>query len=180
MDCVKQDNCLKSDDSSVKFIIEIDKTNGCCPAGEKRGDENLLRNAIPVLSCEGACIRGEIARFAANLISKEEGYARGCHGEFLTVPDSAIGKWIRAAEKVVVVDGCFLKCHNRIFKNILDESKICSFDALSFYGKYTEYFDPDSVPEEELRQVAADVAGKIITDLGKNIAISDKTCCSCS
>ncbi len=180
MECSKQTEKEKSSEMQEKYKIEIDKTGGKCPAGEKRGEENILKKAIPVLSCEGACIRGEIARIAANLISKEEGYSRGCHGEFLTIPDSAIAEWIRNAEKVVVVDGCFLKCHKRIFNNILDESKICSFDALSYYGKYTEYFDPDSVPEKELKQVAADVAAKIINDLRKNITASAKECCACS
>lgn len=163
-----------------KLFIEIDTTTGRCPAGEKRGEENISTKAIPVLSCEGGCIRGEIARTVANLISKEKGYARGCHGEFLTVPDSAIARWIRDAEKIVVIDGCFLKCHERIFKNIIDESKLRSFDALSYYGKYTEYFDADSVPEEERKQVAAEVAVKIVSDIQKNSEASSKNYSTCS
>jgi uncharacterized metal-binding protein len=147
------------------FSITIDTTSGRCPAGEKRGHENNARRAIPVLSCEGACIRGEIARRIANILSKKDGYARGCHGELLTVPDSAIARWIKDSGKVVIVDGCFLKCHGRIFKNILDKSKLKNFDALSYYGKYTEFFDIDAVPEEELKKVASEVADKIFIEL---------------
>jgi uncharacterized metal-binding protein len=180
MECVKQPADIKKSDMLKKFSIEIDKTNGKCPAGEKRGEENISINAIPVLSCEGACIRGEIARKAANIISKEKGFARGCHGELLTVPDSAIARWIKEAEKVVVIDGCFLKCHNRIFKNILDESKVCSFDALSYYGKYTEYFDSDSVSEDEIKLLAEDVASKIIYEYKGIKKNSVTTCGSCS
>jgi len=180
MGCSGQGENIGPENKSGSFSIKINQTAGRCPAGEKRGDENISRKAIPVLSCEGACIRGEIARNAANLLSKEEGFARGCHGEFLTVPDSAIARWIRTADKVVVIDGCFLKCHQRIFKNLLDESKICSFDALSYYGKYTEHFDPDEVPEDERKQVAADVAAMIHSDIDKNINTSAKLCETCS
>lgn len=166
---------------SNRITVEIDKTTGHCPAGEIRGNENIQRNAVPVLSCEGACIRGEIARTAANIIAKEKGFARGCHGEFLTVPDSAIARWIKNAKEVVVIDGCFLKCHERIFKNILDESKIRSFDALSYYKKYTEHFDIDAVPEEERKQVAAETASKILSDLkNKKESPAGSMCGTCS
>jgi len=179
MDCTKNSGELNSQPGSGSFSIEIEGTSGHCPAGEKRGGENILRKAVPVLSCEGACIRGEIARTAANIIAKEEGYARGCHGELLTVPDSAISKWIRNAEKVVVIDGCFLKCHMRIFKNIINESKIKSFDALSYYNMYTEYFDPESVPEEERRTVAEDVAAKVLSALNNKTESITGSCGKC-
>jgi len=163
-----------------QIVLSVDTTSGKCPAGEKRGEENIAAGKIPVLSCEGACIRGEIARNVANLISKEEGFTRGCHGELLTVPDSAIARWIRASEKVIVIDGCFLKCHERIFKNIIDERKIKSYDALTYYGKYTEFFDADSIPEEEIKQVAKEVAGKILSDIKNQSAASGRTSGKCS
>ncbi len=74
------------------FTVEISKTDGTCPVGEKVGSGNLEEAKIPVLSCEGACIRGEIARLAAHLVAKEEPYRRGCHGELFTVPGSAIAQ----------------------------------------------------------------------------------------
>ena len=46
--------------------------------------------SIPVVSCEGACIRGEIARLAANYVAKRSNFKRGCHGELFTVPESKI------------------------------------------------------------------------------------------
>ncbi|NIN00039.1 MAG: hypothetical protein GTO24_18795 [candidate division Zixibacteria bacterium] len=77
-------------------------TRGRCPVGEKTGKENMATGQIPVLSCEGGCIRGEIARQAANLVAKEEGYGRGCHGELLTVPDSAVAQWMKTVEEIIV------------------------------------------------------------------------------
>jgi uncharacterized metal-binding protein len=148
-----------------KEIIEFNSTDGICPVGETVGKRNIKESKIPVLSCEGACIRGEIARLAANIVSKEEKYGRGCHGELITVPDSSISRWIRSSEKVVLIDGCFLRCHGRIIENIIDKEKLIQFDALSHYNKYTDLFDYEDVPEEERKEVARSVAGWIIENL---------------
>lgn len=151
------------------FSIEIESTSAVCPIGQKVGKRNLEERKIPVLSCEGGCIRGEIARLAANLVGKQEGYARGCHGDLLTVPDSEISQWIKKSEKVVLIDGCFLHCHERIMKNLIGESKLVTFDALSYYRKYTDLFDIDDVPEEERKQVAENVADWVLSALEKNM-----------
>jgi len=42
------------------------------------------------------------------MVAKKEPFRRGCHGELFTVPDSAIAQWVKNAEKVVLIDGCFL------------------------------------------------------------------------
>lgn len=138
--------------------VAFSTTNNHCPIGEKTGKDNIQNSRIPVISCEGACIRGEIARLAANIIAKQDGYGRGCHGELITVPQSAIAQWTTTAEKVVLIDGCFLRCHGRIIENIIDEDKLVQFDALSHYNKYTDIFDYEDVPEEERKAVAQSVA----------------------
>jgi uncharacterized metal-binding protein len=150
--------------TTPSFSIEVTGTNGKCPVGEKVAKQNRDGCKIPVLSCEGACIRGEIARLAANLVAKEEQYRRGCHGEFFTVPDSTMTDWINEAEKVVLIDGCFLRCHGRILENLIDNDRLVQFDALSHYKKYTDRFDIDSVPETERKEVAGNVADWVITN----------------
>ncbi len=125
----------------------------------------MAAGKIPVISCEGGCIRGEIARIAANIVAKEEPFGRSCHGEVFTVPDSAIAQWTMNAPKVVVIDGCFLHCHGRILQNIIDEGRLEIFDALSHYKKYSDLFDIDEVPEAERLQVAYDVADWVLTTL---------------
>lgn len=151
--------------SKKKFSIVVDEPKGVCPVGELTGNLNRSEGKIPVISCEGPCIRGEIARLAAHLVTKEEPYRRGCHGEMFTVSTSAMAQWMNAAEKVVVIDGCFLRCHGRILKNLIDEDKIAQFDALSVYKKYTDIFDIDDVDEEERKRVARQVADKVLADL---------------
>jgi len=125
----------------------------------------MEEGSIPVFSCEGACIRGEIARRAANLVAKEAPYRRGCHGELFTVPHSAIARWTEAAERVVVIDGCFLRCHGRIMRGIIGEDRLVEFDALSHYKKFTDVFDIDAVPEPECRATARTVADWVLESL---------------
>ncbi len=74
----------------MNFQIDVKGTNLSCPIGEKIGSQNIAEGKIPVLSCEGGCIRGEIARVAANMVAKENGFRRGRHGELFSVPHSSI------------------------------------------------------------------------------------------
>lgn len=162
-------------ESNGIFTVEISRTEGTCPIGEKVGSRNLEEGKIPVLSCEGACIRGEIARLAAHIVVKEEPYRRGCHGELLSVPDSAIAQWIKKSGKIVLIDGCFLRCHGRILENLIGEENLVQFDALSIYRKYTDRFDIDSVPEEERRETARQVAEIVLAELKKGYCDDDPT-----
>ncbi len=152
------------------FNLEITKTKKTCPIGETIGKQNQEEGKIPVLSCEGPCIRGEIARVAANIVAKEKPYRRGCHGELFSVPHSAMAKWVKKSDKVVLIDGCFLRCHGRILENIIGEENLIQFDALSFYKKYTDRFDIDSVPEKERLETARKVADIVLNELKKESA----------
>jgi uncharacterized metal-binding protein len=154
-------------ESNNSFTLEISETDKTCPTGEKAGRSYREEEKIPVLSCEGACIRGEIARLAANLVAKEEPYRRGCHGELFTVPQSALSQWIRKAGEIVLIDGCFLRCHGRILENLVGRENLVQFDALSFYGEYTDRFDIDSVPEAERKETARIVADIVLAELKK-------------
>ena len=155
-----------TDDSANSFAVEVKKTDGHCPIGETVGKRNIEEKRIPVLSCEGGCIRGEIARLAANMVTKEAGFARGCHGELVTVPDSAIAQWIHGAEQVILIDGCFLSCHGRILEGLLKKDQLVQFDALKVYRKYTDVFDIDEVSEAERKEAARQVANSVLAKLG--------------
>ena len=99
------------------------------------------------------------------MVAKEEPYSRGCHGEMFTAPRSAMAEWAKKANKVVVIDGCFMHCHGRIMKNLIGEENLLQFDALSVYKKYTNLMDIDDVPEAERKEVAQQVAGKVLAEL---------------
>lgn len=150
-----------------RFSIEVEDTKNRCPAGEITGERNIAEGKIPVLSCEGACIRGEIARLAANMVAKEQCFARACHGELFSVPDSAMARWVKNASKVVLIDGCFLRCHGRIIESLTGKERLVQFDALSVYKKYTDLFEMDDVPEKERKEAARQVADSVLAVLGK-------------
>ncbi len=150
------------------FSLEVQEVKGACPVGELYAQEQIERKSIPVLSCEGPCIRGEIARLAANLVAQEvRGHARACHAEAFFVPHSTMRSWVEGAEEILMIDGCFLKCHGRVLKKLVPEEKVVHIDALPLYRKYTDIFLMDDVPEEERKAVARKVADRIIAQLGQ-------------
>ena len=148
------------------FALDVQGVRGYCPAGEAYAKQQVAARTIPVLSCEGPCIRGEIARLAGNLITQDvPSLARACHAEAFFVPHSTMASWVKGADKVIMIDGCFLKCHGRVLKKLIPEEKVVHIDALSLYRKYTDVFLMDDVPEKERRVVARQVADKIIGTL---------------
>ncbi len=151
------------------FTLEVRHIDKVCAAGEKYGRRAQKEGLTPVFSCEGGCIKGEIARQAANLVAKDDNYARACHGELFTVPHADLAKWVKEAEKVVVIDGCSLFCHGRIAENIIGKDQLFIFDALSIHGKYANLMDVDDVPEEERKQTAREVADKVVANLQEGV-----------
>ena len=148
------------------FTLEVEAVKGVCPAGEVYAKQNLAEKRFPVFSCEGPCIRGDIARLVANLVAQEmPSYARACHAETFLVPHSSMARWVKDAEKSIVIDGCFLACHGRVLKKLIGEDKVVQIDAYPLYKKYSDLFSMDDVPEEERKAVARQVADKILATL---------------
>jgi len=151
---------------TAAFSVDVQAVKGACPAGEAYAKEQVAAKTIPVLSCEGPCIRGEIARLAANLITQDvPSLARACHAETFFVPHSSMAAWVKGSDKAIMIDGCFLKCHGRVLKNLTDEDQVIHIDALPLYNKYNDVFLMDDVPEDERKAVARQVADKIIARL---------------
>jgi uncharacterized metal-binding protein len=157
------------DSFTQNFSLEVQGVKGFCPAGEVYAKQQIERKTIPVMSCEGPCIRGEIARLAANFITQDvPSLARACHAETFLVPHSSMAQWVKSAEKSIMIDGCFLKCHGRVLTNLIGEQRMVHIDALPLYKKYTNVFLVDDVPEEERKSVARQVANKVIAKLQQN------------
>lgn len=153
---------------TTDFSLEVEGVKGACPAGDRYANEQMAAGRVPVLSCEGPCIRGEIARLAAGLVAKEvPGLARACHAETFFVPHSAMSRWVRSADHSVMIDGCFLQCHGRVLRKLVPEGKVIHFDALPFYKRYTDVFSADDVPEEERKAMARKVADAIVARLDR-------------
>jgi uncharacterized metal-binding protein len=148
------------------FSLDVQGIKGQCPAGEAYAKEQIANGSVPVLSCEGPCIRGEIARLVANLVAHDvPSLARACHAEAFFVPHSSMSAWVKGAQKSLMIDGCFLKCHGRVLTKLVGEEHVIHIDALPLYKKYTDVFSMDDVPEDERKAVARQVADKIIAKL---------------
>ncbi len=155
------------------FSLDVQGVKGFCPAGEGYAKQQIAAKTTPVLSCEGPCIRGEIARLAANLVAQEmPSHARACHAEAFFVPHSAMSRWVREAERILMIDGCFLRCHGRVVSGLVGQGKVIQIDALPFYKKYTDIFRMEDVPEDERKSTARQVADRIVARLKDQEAAS--------
>lgn len=138
------------------------------PTWRSSREKMIEEDKIPVISCEGGCFRGEIARVASHIVARESPYSRGCHGEMFTAPSSALAEWAMKAQKVVVIDGCFMRCHGRIMKNIVGHENMIQYDALPIYNKdnkYSEIMLVEEVSEAERKYLTQQVANKVLEDL---------------
>src|SRR5512145_2439791 len=104
--------------------IEVQLTNQRCALGDAYAQKHLTTPPkIPLLSCEGMCLRGEISRCAANLLAHElapESMVRICHGGLLEV-GGGMRELLQHADRVLVLDGCGLACGTRLLKAALPE-----------------------------------------------------------
>ena len=169
-------------ESKQNFPIEVEDIKAVCPLGEVVGKKMIAEGRIPVISCEGGCFGGEIARVASHMVAKEEPYSRGCHGEMFTAPRSAMAEWAKKANKVVVIDGCFMHCHGRIMKNVVGPDNMIQFDALPMYNKDNKYSDTmlvDEIPEAERKDLARQVADKVLASLNGGASYDSDSRASC-
>jgi hypothetical protein len=117
------------------FSLQVQGVKGFCPAGEVYAKQQIAKKTIPVLSCEGPCIRGEIARLAANYIAQDvPSLARACHAETFFVPHSSTAQWVSGAERSVMIDGCFLKCHGRVLTGLVGAGYFVLFSSTKTEG----------------------------------------------
>ena len=79
---------------------------------------------------------------------------------------------------MLLIDGCFLRCHGRILENLIAADKLVQFDALSFHKKYNDIFDVDDVPEAERKQVAQSVAEWVLANMDKPALLVVSSGCS--
>lgn len=147
---------------SHDFNLQVGGVKGVCPAGDSWAEQKILLKKIPVLACESVCIRGEIARKVANLVGNESLFERACCAEAFFVPHSAMRRWLIEADKIVMVNGCFLKCMGRVLDNLVDRDKIIHIDALQYYNKYCDIFFMEDVPEVDQIETARQVAEQIL------------------
>jgi uncharacterized metal-binding protein len=167
---------MNMDAYTPDFSVDVQGVKGVCAVGERYAKDQIAKKTVPVLSCEGPCIRGEIARLAANFVAQEvHGLARTCHAEAFFVPHSSMAKWVKTADRLLMIDGCFLKCHGRVLKKLVGDEKVIHIDAMPFYKKYTDIFLMEDVAEDERKATARQVADQIIAKLKQDASLEPAT-----
>ncbi len=91
-------------------MAQVEKTGNTCPICESYA-KSQAKKPIAIMCCEGACLRGEIAREASNRICHKlisENTGRTCLGGAFT-KDTGQRNLVRNAWDIIGVEGSFLE-----------------------------------------------------------------------
>ena len=162
--------CSNSDIATDKSFetVKIEKTKNVCPMCEDFAAEQI-KEQVPyaIISCEGACLRGEVSRQAANLISfsiMPDKASRICLGGAFT-KDSGQRNLVRNAKRVIALEGCYIECASRMMKGVIDDLKpeVIIVDRLYDFDK--KLIGINEVTEQQIKEYAKVAAGKIAEKL---------------
>lgn len=161
--------CCNNDHDKTKpeyETVAVKKTGKTCQMCENYSKENQNKQ-VAIMCCEGACLRGEIARQAANIL---------CHR---LVPDKTVRiclggafrkntgqrNLVRNAQKLIALEGCFLECSTRMMQGVLPglAPKIIIADTLYDFDR--QLFGINEMMDDEIRSHARTVADEVIRHL---------------
>jgi uncharacterized metal-binding protein len=146
--------------------IRIEKISSSCSLCEEYAQKEASK-PIAVLSCEGACLRGEISRRAANQICfrlAPEETVRICLGGAFT-KDTGQRNLVRNASRVIAIEGCFIRCASRMMQGALVDLQPEVIIADTLYDLDGDYFGINDVPEGQIQAHADTVASKVFEKL---------------
>ncbi|MBI5441310.1 MAG: hypothetical protein HY900_08885, partial [Deltaproteobacteria bacterium] len=142
--------------------IQVQVLDRSCAAGDAYAAKHVTgERKAAVVSCEGACIKGEVARRAANLIAHElapERAVRICHGGALLLSQGGMRELVEVAKQFIVIDGCPLACGTRLVKAALPEKKLETVVANSLYRGDDALFGVNELGDGEIQSKARLVA----------------------
>jgi uncharacterized metal-binding protein len=142
--------------------VKIEKVKATCSLCEDYAQRQATK-PFAILSCEGACLRGEISRRAANQICYRlapENTARICLGGAFT-KDTGQRNLVRNAQQAIVIEGCFLRCASRMMAGVLDEFKPEIIIADSLYELEGDLFGIEELPDAQIQNFADQVAVRV-------------------
>ena len=146
-------------------VVKIEKIRNGCAACEDSA-EAQIKKQVPyaIISCEGACLRGEVSRQAANHIcfsKMPNKTARICLGGAFT-KDSGQRNLVRNAAKVYVLEGCNTRCASRMMKGVVGglHPEVIIVDGL--YNFDRKLFGINEVTEQQIKDFSQEAANKIV------------------
>jgi uncharacterized metal-binding protein len=116
------------------------------------------------MSCEGACLRGEISRQAANYLCFDlapEKTVRLCLGGAFT-KDAGQRSLVRNANKIVALEGCAIRCASRMMRGhfpdlaveVIVTDTLCEFDQT--------LFAVNELPADEIQVLGKSAAAQVL------------------
>lgn len=146
--------------------IMIEMTQKKCSLCEDYAQQHTSKPVV-VMCCEGACLRGEIARQAANTLCHKlapEKTVRICLGGAFT-KDTGQRNLVRNACRLIALDGCFIECSARMMKGAISDldPEMIITDGLCDFDK--KLFGIDEMTENEIKICAEQVAEKVAEKL---------------
>jgi uncharacterized metal-binding protein len=142
--------------------VRIEKITSACSLCDDYARKHAAKPVV-VMSCEGACLRGEISRQAANHLCHvlaPEKTVRLCLGGAFT-KDTGQRALVRNAPRVLALEGCSVRCASRMMRGHLPDMKaeviiteaLCDFDR--------SLFGIEELPATHLRDLGRAVAERV-------------------
>ncbi len=143
--------------------IKIENVERSCKLCDQYAEKHLANKPkVAVLSCEGACSRGEVSRRAANLIAHQlapEQTVRICLGGAF-IKDSGQRELVRKVDLALAVEGCHTDCASRMMKGVIPELSPQVVRATDLYTNSLP-FGIEEVSEELFDELADTVARQV-------------------
>jgi hypothetical protein len=147
-------------------VIRIEKTRNVCPMCEDYAKRQAVK-PVAVMCCEGACLRGEVARQAANILCHSlapDQTVRICLGGAFT-KDTGQRTLVRNAPRLIALEGCFLNCSSRMMRGVIDDLEPEIIVADRLYDFDRDLFGIDEMPRADIEAHARTVAEKVVERL---------------
>ncbi len=145
--------------------IQVKLTEQRCELGDSYAQKHMTTPPkVAVLSCEGMCLRGEVARRAANLLSHQlapDKMVRICHGGLLEV-SGGMRDLVERADQVLMLDGCGLACGTRLLRAAFPDLQPSVVFTNQLFDCAPGVFGIDEVPEADIQRYARAVAERIL------------------
>ena len=161
-----KENCSCAVNATEKTyeVVKIEKTNNVCPMCEDFA-KSQTQKQVPyaIISCEGACLRGEVSRQAANLVCfslLSDKTSRICLGGAFT-KNTGQRSLVSGANRVIILEGCFINCASRMMKGVISNlnPEIIIVDRLYEFNR--NLFAINQVTEAQIKEFAQVAAQKI-------------------
>lgn len=147
-------------------VVRIGKTRNSCGLCEEYAERQKSK-PVAVMSCEGSCLRGEVARRAANILCHSlapEKTVRICLGGAFT-KDTGQRALVRNARRVIALEGCLINCSSRMMAGAIGNLSPEVVVADRLYDFDRRLFGIEEMPGEQIEAHARAVARKIADTL---------------